>query len=202
MKPTKPISEWRNVFLDTSVIVDFLQKPEKFLKNPLVQQRIEFVHKIMTMLGAKEKSRVIRRFYISAITVGELKNLQRPHSTKDIISIFNGADVMFVDYTKDIAIQMNNSLEKNLSSAQLTQWLDKQVRDFGSNSDVSARKWMSDDMKIIASAKAIKNVDVILTSDHKTFKPIADRLEVPCLTMKQEEFPCDIFGEINEFNYF
>ncbi|WP_020600302.1 type II toxin-antitoxin system VapC family toxin [Spirosoma panaciterrae] len=203
MKPTKPISEWRNIFLDTSVIIDFLQKPEKFGKNPPVQKRIEFVHQIMAILGSGNSGNGSRRFYVSAITVAELKHLQRPHTTKDIVNIFNGADVMFIDFTKDIALLLNNSLEKNLSSDQIKQWKANLVAaKLSDDQHVSARQWISDDMKIIASVKAVKNIDVVLTCDHKTFKPITDRFEVPCLTMNEEEFPHDMFGAINQSGLF
>ena len=40
MAKVKPIAEWQHIFLDTCVIIDLLQNPEKFQKNPEHQQRI------------------------------------------------------------------------------------------------------------------------------------------------------------------
>ncbi|KAA5416003.1 hypothetical protein [Bacteroides cellulosilyticus] len=62
------------------------------------------------------------------------------------------------------------------------------------------RNWISDDMKILSCVKQLcqqKRLDVILTSDERTFLPIAELMELPCLVLKKENFPTDLFGELS-----
>lgn len=46
----KPIKEWYNIFLDTSVIIDYVSNPEIYKKNLPQKERIELVHRLMNKL--------------------------------------------------------------------------------------------------------------------------------------------------------
>ena len=77
MKPTKPINEWKNVFLDTSFIIDYLSNNNQFIKDALTRERREIVHKVMDIFAqyelTGEKQR--RNFFISTLTITELRKL-------------------------------------------------------------------------------------------------------------------------------
>lgn len=62
------IEEWKHIFLDTSVIIDFLLDPKRFDKNPDHQKRIQLTKKLFDYfeLNSTKENRYI--FYVSAIT--------------------------------------------------------------------------------------------------------------------------------------
>ncbi len=199
MKPTTPIADWQNILLDTSFIVDYLSDPARFAKNPEVQRRIEIAHRVMEILSAyeKEDGKSRRNFFISAITVSELRKLVAENTAKELVLLFGAGDVTFVDYSKDIALLLNRSLEESLPKGQKHQFIAYLEKELVARNFANVRQWVSDDLKIVASAKSIKKLDVALTSDKNTFKLIADTLEVPCVSMFQEDFEQDLFGDIS-----
>jgi len=199
MKPTKPIIEWQNIFLDTSFIIDFLSDPERFHKNPEVKRRIEIAHRVMEILSDYDKdgNKSRRNFFISAVTLGELRKLSVENLAKDLVLLFSTGDVTFVDYTKDIALLLQRSLENSLPAGQKHQFISFLEKELKARNYANARQWVSDDLKIVASAKSIKKLDVALTSDKNTFKLIADTLDIPCISMFMEDFEQDLFGDIS-----
>lgn len=199
MKPTKPITEWQNIFLDTSFIIDYLSDPERFNKNPEVKSRIEITHRVMEILSTydKEGKKSRRNFLISAVTVGELRKLVVENVAKELVFLFGAADVTFVDYTKDIALLLHRSLKEALPEGTKHQFIRYLEKEVAARNIANVRQWVSDDMKIVASAKSIKGLDVVLTSDKNTFKLIADTLDVPCVSMFKEDFDHDLFGDIS-----
>lgn len=185
--------------LDTSFIIDFLSDPERFHKNPEVKRRIEIAHRVMEILSAydKEGNKSRRNFFISAVTLGELRKLSVENLAKDLVFLFGAGDVTFVDYTKDIALLLQRSLEDSLPSGQKHQFISFLEKELKARNYANARQWVSDDLKIVASAKSVKRLDVVLTSDKNTFKLIADTLDVPCVSMFMEDFEQDLFGDIS-----
>lgn len=200
MKPNKPIAEWQHILLDTSFIIDVLSDPGRFQKNPEVKRRIEIAHRVMEILAVNdtESNKSRHNFFISAVTLGELRKLSVETAAKDLVLLFSAGDVTFVDYTKDIALLLNRSLEEALPATgqkhQFVRYLEKELAALGV---ANVRQWVSDDLKIVASAKSIKRLDVALTSDKNTFKLIADTLTVPCVSMFMEDFEQDLFGDIS-----
>ncbi len=199
MKPTKPIAEWQNILLDTSFIVDYLSDSARFIKNPEVKRRIEIAHRVMEILSAyeKEEGKTRRNFFISAITVSELRKLAAENTAKELVLMFGAGDVTFVDYTKDVALLLNRSLDTCLPKSQKHQFIAYLEKELKARNYANVRQWVSDDLKIVASAKSIKKLDVALTSDKNTFKLIADTLDVPCVSMFMEDFEQDLFGDIS-----
>ncbi len=198
MKPSKPIKDWKHIFLDTSFIIDFISDPFKEGRNPDIQKRIELAHQVMDILSAydfgSEKEK--RQYYISAVTVSELRKLAAPSAVKYLVLLFSVGDVTFVDFTKDIALRLNQKLEQFLPSGQKHQFIAYLEKELRANNVANARQWVSDDLKISASAESLRQLDVILTSDKNTFQKIADTLELPCISMYKEEFAPDLFGDI------
>lgn len=197
MKPTKTIAAWQHVFLDTSFIIDFLSDPERHHKNPEVKRRIKIAQRVMEILHTYEGEAVRRSFYISAVTVSELRKLTVENTAKALVAVFGAADVTFVDFTKDIALLLQRSLEEALPNSQKHQFFRYLEKELAVRNVANVRQWVSDDLKIVASAKSLKSLDVVLTSDKNTFKLIADTLDVPCVSMFMEDFEQDLFGDIS-----
>ena len=73
MAKVDTISNWKYIFLDTSVIIDLLQNPEKLKKNKKHYDRVVDTKKLFDYFDlSKEKSDRSFAFYISSITVSEL----------------------------------------------------------------------------------------------------------------------------------
>lgn len=195
MKPNKPIKEWKYVFLDTSVIIDFLQNSEKHAKNPKVQKRIELTQKLINNLGISNNGNRCL-FYVSAVSLSELIKSSRPENiAQEVALIFNTSDVVFMDFTKSIANFLQRSLENFLPDGQKHTFI-KQLEKVLNEQNVSnARQWVSDDLKIAATASTVKKLDALLTADRNTFFPIAEKLEIPCLVT--DEIPINLFGELD-----
>ncbi len=195
MKPNKPIKEWKYIFLDTSVIIDFLQNPEKHTKNPKVQKRIELTQKLINNLGVSNNGNRCL-FYVSAVSLSELIKSSRPENiAQEVALIFNTSDVVFIDFTKSIANFLQKSLENFLPDGQKHTFIKQLEKSLKEQNFNNARQWVSDDLKIAATASTIKKLDVLLTADRNTFFPIAEKLEIPCLVT--DDIPIDLFGELD-----
>lgn len=199
MKPTKPVKDWKHIFLDTSFIIDYLADPSKERKNAEFQQRVDLAHRIMEILCTYEPNgeKGKRNFYISAVTIAELRKLSSANIAKDLVLLFNTGDVTFVDFTKDIALKLNQNMEHYLPDGQKHQFIAYLEKELKAQQVANARQWVSDDLKIAACAKSLKSLDAVLTSDKNTFKLIADMLELPCVSMFKEEFESDLFSDIS-----
>jgi hypothetical protein len=198
MGNSKKISEWKHVFLDTSFIIDYLSDAEKFDANPKKKENIEVSKKIMECLSLENRAEK-PQFYITSITIGELRRLETASMFRKIIEILSAGDVTFVPYRKEEAIEVNSIIDlyKKAKSPQLSlKDLERAKKESGC---INYREWISDDMKILSCAKTLydrKQLDVILTSDEKTFLPIAKFLELPCSVLNNKYFPRSLFGEI------
>jgi hypothetical protein len=197
MKPSKPIKDWRNIFLDTSVIVDYLQNPERHSKNPVVQKRIINTQALIRSVTELDKENNTKCFlYVSAVTLAELMKTNRPDNiAQEVAQIFNTADVVFVDFSRSIANWLQRSLESYLPDNHKYEFIRSLEKALSENHVMNARQWVSDDLKIAASAGSVKRLDVILTADRRTFYPIAEKLELPC--MVTDDIPLNLFGEID-----
>jgi hypothetical protein len=198
MGNNKTISEWKHVFLDTSFIIDYLSDAEKFDANPKKKENIEISKRVMECLSLKNRNEK-PQFYVTSITIGELRRLETASIFRKIIEILSSGDVTFIPYRKEEAIEVNNIIEmyKKTKAPKLSlKDLEKAQKESGC---INYRSWVSDDMKILSCAKILydrKQLDVILTSDEKTFLPIAKFLGLPCSLLNNKHFPNDVFGEI------
>jgi hypothetical protein len=197
MSTIKPIKEWRNVLLDTSVIIDYFKTPSRFGNNPLEQKRIENTQKLIHYLSPPTAEPEIRRtFLISAITIAELiKSPESDSTVRTIINLFRGADVMLLDFTIDHAEWLLKCLSDILPEGQKHQLFKQLERDLKTNGFSWARQWISDDLKILATAGCQKRLDVVLTADGRTFLTLAQKMGVPCLLTSN--LPKDLFDDLN-----
>lgn len=199
MNTIKKISEWRYILLDTSFIVDYLSDPTRFVSNPVKKENIELAKSIMELLSSKQR-KIKPQFYVTSITIGELKRLETESISKKIIQTLSAGDVTFLPYGKTEAEVLNKVVYawKKEKQPKVTQ---KQLEnECKNNGCTNFRNWISDDMKILSCVKPCyqrKQLDVILTSDERTFLPIAELMELPCLVLKKENFPTDLFGELS-----
>jgi hypothetical protein len=194
----KKIYEWKHVFLDTSFIIDYLSDAGKFGANPRKKENIEVSGKIMDCLSSKNRNEILR-FYVTSITTGELRRLETASIFKKIAEVLSAGDVVYVPYGKEEAMEVNYIIEayKKAKAPKLSlRDLEQAKRESGC---INYRGWISDDMKILSCAKRLydrKQLDVILTSDEKTFLPIANFLKLPCSVPNGKYFPGDMFGNI------
>ena len=205
MLPNKPIKDWRYIFIDTSTILDFIKIPARFSKNPAEQTRIELAHKIIRALEEVEKSRTDKKqrivLYVSAISLFEIRQLEKDKTVYDtIVQLFSNFDVTIISFNKKSAEALTIGLDEVLPDAQKKHYLKslavQREKDIPAQ---NAKEWISDDLKILACAKSLPKdkLDVILTGDIRTFQPIADALELPCLPTYQKYLPTDLFGELD-----
>jgi hypothetical protein len=199
MGNNKKISEWKHVFLDTSFIIDYLSDSEKFDANPKKKENIEVSKMIMEYLSLK-KNNEKPQFYVTSITLGELRRLETASIFKKIIEVLSAGDVIFVSYRKEEAIEVNNIIEKYKKTKSPKLSLEDLGKARKESGCLNYRNWISDDMKILSCAKILydrKQLDIILTSDEKTFLPIAEFLELPCCILNKRYLPRNLFGEID-----
>lgn len=199
MNTIKKISEWKYILLDTSFIIDYLSDPTRFISNPIKKENIELAKRIMELLSSDQR-KIRPQFYVTSITIGELKRLETESVAKKIIETLSAGDVTFLPYGKKEAEILNKAVYawKKEKQPKITQ---SQLEDeCKKNGCANFRSWISDDLKILACVKEMylhKKLDVILTSDERTFFPIAEQMELPCTVLKKENFPTDLFGEIS-----
>ena len=109
MSVKKKISDWIYILLDTSFIIDYLSDPGKYKDNPVKKENIELAKQIMLLLSS-DKRKVKPQFYISSITIGELKRLESDSIAKKIISCLSAGDVTFLSYGKTEAEILNKTV--------------------------------------------------------------------------------------------
>jgi hypothetical protein len=201
MKPTKRIAEWRHIFLDTSTIIDYLSDANRLDKNPEHKRRVELTQQVINNLrdnplkGDDTKNRR-RWFYISVITLVELRKMVSENVAEDLVRLFEFADVEFVEFSQTTALSLNRALQNYLPDGQKHQFIKFIENEWREQRVANVRQWVADDLKICGTAKSLKKLDVVLTGDHKTFKVFADKFDLPCLAMQDEDLPKDLFGEI------
>jgi hypothetical protein len=201
MKPTKRIAEWRHIFLDTSTIIDYLSDANRLDKNPDHKRRVELTQQVINSLrdnplkGDDAKNRR-RWFYISVITLVELRKMVSENVAEDLVRMFEFADVEFVEFSQTTALSLNRALQNYLPDGQKHQFIKFIENEWREKGVANVRQWVADDLKICGTAKSLKKLDVVLTGDHKTFKVFADKFDLPCLAMQDEDLPKDLFGDI------
>ncbi|MDR2065180.1 MAG: hypothetical protein LBP85_05680 [Prevotellaceae bacterium] len=199
MDNNKKISDWKYILLDTSFIIDYLSNPEKFDKNPQKQKNILLAKAIMKELSLK-KGENKPHFYVTSITIGELIKLETASIVKKIVEIFYSGDVTILSYGKNEAEELNKfaiSWKKAKSPNKSLKDIEQAKKESGC---INYRAWINDDMKILSCAKRLYDkrlLDIILTSDEKTFFSIAEYWELPCRVLNDKYFPKDLFGELD-----
>jgi len=196
MLMTKPIEDWKNVLLDTSVIIDFLMIPERIINNDVAKNKVQNTHKLFKYFedSASDNKRTL---FITAITLSELRKITTDTTVIDIlVNLFSSSDVVFVDFTKEMAMQIHTHMDLLGKEPHLNKFLKDLTTDLNKSDVYQASGWVSDDLKIVATAKFFKGkIDVVLTGDGKTFVPLAQRFDVPVVNTMS--LPKDLFDGID-----
>ena len=191
----KQISDWKNILLDTSVIIDYLMTPNRILNNNKAKKRIEKTHLLFDYFNSTVNESK-RTLYISAITLSELRKLSNERTVLEtLINLFSCSDIVFVDFTKEMSMQIHTHLDLLDKDPNLNSFIKNLSTELNKEGIYQASGWVSDDLKIVATAKFFKGkIDVVITGDGKTFVPIAERFEVP--VVNTFELPLDIFSQL------
>lgn len=193
------IDTWHHVFLDTTVIIDFICSPDRINNNPSHRQRVINTHDLFKYFSNKDeldKNNQQIWFYISAITISELRKHQtNDELIDDLIMLLNCGNVTFVDYTKETAQFLQKNYTNYLPGNQLKEIITELEKELATLGAATARKWIQDDLKIAASAKMLKKLDVLLTGDQKTFLTLALAMDLNVHYTK--ELPRNMFDDLD-----
>lgn len=192
---TKQISDWKNILIDTSVVIDYLMTPERISNNENAKKRVEKTHLLFDYFQSTVGD-VRRTLYISAITLSELCKLSNDKPILDtIVSLFNCSDIVFVDFTKEMAMQIHTHLDLLDKDPNLNSFIKNLSNELNKEGVYQASGWVSDDLKIVATGKFFKGkIDVVITGDGKTFVPLAERFEIP--VVNTFKLPLTMFNQL------
>jgi hypothetical protein len=179
----KTIIEWKTIMLDTSVIVSLFLSENTDSKD----DRVLFIRELIDFLNnSSSGDGKPRKFLISTIVLTELLVKENDQEKiKRILRVLNSSNVEFVDFDIETSLQFNHHLYPYLSKDILHEF----AKEFGfkSNDYMMAREWINRDFMIIMSGVS-NNVDVILSADHRTFYPLANKANAFCALMKRDLF--------------
>lgn len=183
MDTNKPINEWENILLDTSIICSLFTSEN----NDVTDEVILFVKEFIRYLTHNKSNKGNERhFYISTITISELLTSENDlEKIKRIIAVIDSSNVNFIDFDLNTSLIFNRDLHPILSKKKLNELADNYG--FKSHNYLMAREWIIRDLMIIESGKS-QDVDVILTTDKKTFYPLCEKANACCILTYPEYF--------------
>lgn len=192
---TKQISDWKHILLDTSVVIDYLMTPERISNNENAKKRVEKTHLLFDYFHSTVND-IKRTLYISAITLSELRKLSNDKTILEtLVSLFNCSDIVFVDFTKEMAMQIHTHLDLLDKDPNLNSLVKNLSNELNKEGVYQASGWVADDLKIVATGKFFKGkIDVVITGDGKTFVPLAQRFEIP--VVNTFKLPVTIFNQL------
>jgi hypothetical protein len=163
----KPIIDWKTILIDTGVIMALLAGQRGNTKD----EGLLFVNKLVNFLCRNKTGKNEERtIYISTISLGEVITKESgPEKIKLVLKALDSNNVEFLSFDTITALEFNIKLQPYLEKEALhakAKELGFATQDYG-----MARQWISKDY-MIAMTAFVKNVDVILTLDKKTFYPI------------------------------
>lgn len=183
---TVPLKNWRNIFLDTSVIIKLFHAlgNTKDDEPKFVLDLLQYLS--MNKAGVSESQD--RLFYISAITISEIwsKSTNQTHVER-ITNALPSQNVIFVSYDREIAQHINDKYHSILSNQKLNKFA-KEIS-FGNDLKM-AREWILKDVMIIGTSDYME-CDVLLTNDKNTLIPMANKLDVFSAVCHSDYFECN-----------
>jgi predicted nucleic acid-binding protein len=167
----KPVRDWKNILLDTSVILALFRG-----QNHSQDESIIFVNKLVSYLcNSKTGSSEDRTFYISTITLSELITKETgQEKIRRVLKALDSENVEFLSFDIQTALEFNIRLTNFLDGKNMHKIATEmgfKTQDFG-----MARQWISKDY-MIAMTGMVKGVDVILTFDKNTFYPVCQEFQ-------------------------
>lgn len=178
----KPIKDWENIFLDTSIIINLFLS----LKDGVTDDMAMFVNRLIKYLNENNgASNNPRTFYISSITISEIWNKSEYGKSEEIIKALNSHNVTFAAFDNYIAEHIDKNYHSILNKAKLNDFA--RELSWPEHDLVMAREWILKDTMIVASSDYY-DCDVLLTTDVKTMYPVAEKMNVPCAVAYEENF--------------
>ena len=192
----KPIEDWKTVLLDTSVIIDYITDPERIVDNATRKNKIIDTHKLFTYFDESSMAGKKRSLFISSITLAELRKIESETTIVEyLMNLFNTSEVFCIDFSTEMAIPIHQHIDIP-NDKHLNSFIKELSDDLNRTGVYHASGWVSDDLKIVATAKYFKTrIDAVLTGDTRSFLPLAERFEVP--VVNTASLPKDLFEEID-----
>lgn len=191
----KSIIEWKTIMLDTSVIVSLFHSENPNSKDETVLFTRELIDYLNSSNSGNGKP---RKFIISSIVLTELLVKENDQEKiKRILRVLNSTNVEFVDFDIETSLLFNYELYPYLSKEKLHKF----AKEFGfkTNDYMMAREWINRDFMIIMSGVS-NNADVILTSDHRTFYPLANKANAFCALTRKDLFEKPFKSVLNYYH--
>jgi hypothetical protein len=184
MKPKVELLDWERILLDTSTILDYLKVGSSDIK---VSERIEFTKKLIDFLvDSKTQNGTERKFLISAISLSEIKTLNKDADVyKEIIFALNASNVEIIPFDRRLALFINSNAGDLFYKKNLNFKITEAFHQVGDYSLI--REWLIKDY-LIAYSGLYSNCDVILTADERTFKPACNEIKCPCSVTLADNF--------------
>lgn len=185
MNSIPPISEWRRIFVDTSFIIDAVRNLQDIDKDYSKYHYIVNTQKLLEhfQLVKESKQEIEVRWITSSIVLSELSKFENKDAVDELQIIFDSPEIEIVNFTRKEASFIVNDMGKYLDQKHVNQYLKEMKEALASNNIFNPKNYISNDALIIACAKS-KSCDVVLSSDRKSFMPIAKQVNLPILLSK------------------
>ena len=184
MKPKVELLAWEKILLDTSTVLNYLKMGSTDRK---MDEQIKFTHKLIDFLvDTPSQQGNTRQFYISAITLMEIRTLNSdPDVFKEIAYALNAGHIEVIPVDRKLAHFININAGKLLTNQSLNARI---AQDLPNSGDYSLmREWLIKDYQIAFSAMS-HNCDTVITADERTFKPACTLIGCPCVVTNPDYF--------------
>jgi hypothetical protein len=145
----KSIYEYKNIFVDTGVIIDLL-KTDLSKSSESVKQRTLLVKKFFNALKAKKNNIT---FIISSLNIAEIFHVDGLHedSISAIVNLFDSKNVNIIPFEEDTAIYHNKEFYHILGNKEIDK-IKKETSYLGSQY-CNTRERIRKDILLVATAK-------------------------------------------------
>ena len=154
---SKSLGDCASVLLDTGVVIEAIQPKTSTDRQKLVHDILKHLSK------TKTKNGLVRRFYISDISLSEIANISTVNNViTKLHPILRVSNLSVVPFDTEIAVWLSNNFADLLNQKVLN----RIARESGYPSEKlqMAREWINRDMMIVATGKHY-NVDLALTTE-------------------------------------
>lgn len=185
------ISEWKRIFVDTSFIIDSVRDLSIIEPKDPKYSSIKNTHGLLDRI--KGFGHEIK-WITSSIVLSELSKFENKDAIDELQRIFNSPEVEIVNFTPQEAMFIVKDMANYIEQKHVSRYVKELASDLAKSGVFNPKSYITNDALIIACAKSRK-VDVVLTSDEKSFVQIAKQVELPVLLTK--DLPVDLHGDID-----
>jgi hypothetical protein len=181
------LEDCRRIFLDSTVISDLLNSPNKDKYDSNVRDRIYTVTCLIESLSANRSTKGERIFLISTISISEVFATSVGDYGKiyDSIQMLIGSNnVELISYSRKIAMVHNDVFKVKISDREIKNM--QSATGYKNSPYVNIRERIRKDYLIVATAYSI-NPDVIFTADGE-FANLCNHLGLHCVVTDKNNF--------------